>query len=496
MKNIAWYTRDGHLDFLIRLSIRLMERGNHISNYYVCHTKTENELVQRNYNIKPLVLGDYIQSRKKNFNITEVDIRALERKYDFIPLRKLLWGEMYEKKFSEEKLIFHLVTHIEFWEKFLCDNNIEGIVSERPSTLSTAVLWMLCKRYGVKFLDFINVGVDERILFTSAWDGSIDGFEDKFKTIIIEKESEVYARSIQYLEKVKTQPEKPKYISRNLFTGKKTTGSRLYHSIPSLKKILTLPRHIRSLFDDSPYYISQTLAERISLIILHEMRILLHKFINVFDKCSPPSGEKYFLFPLNANNEWSAYQYLGLNYPNFISVLERISSCLPLGFKLYVKEHPSGFPDRSMSVYHHIKKFRNVRLIGAQENIFQLEKNSEGIITLGGTSGWEAFLLGKPVVVLGEPWYNFLPGIYTSHKDEELVKLLQDIRNLPIAKDEEKIKAIYCLYQISFEATRYPVVDLIAPENVEKYAQVFEHWLQNGIDWIDYMNTKHNTLKS
>lgn len=495
MKNIAWYARDGHLDFLARLSIRLKENGNNISNYYVCHTNIERELLQQNYKIIPWVLGDYIQTRKKNFRVTENEIRVLEKKYDFIPLRKLLWGEMFEKKFSDEKLIYHLVTHIEFWEKYLTVNNIEGIVSERPSILSTSVLWMVCKRHDIKFLDFINLGIDGRILFSSAWDGSIDGFEEKFNSSAhIDKGSEIYSKSTQYLEKMNLRPEKPKYIFRNLHTGKETAGNRLYHSMPTVKNIITLPKKISSIFGNTSYYTTQSIAERTFSLVVHEARIFLHKFINVFEKNVSSLGEKYLLFPLHVNYEWSAYQYLGLNYTNFVSALEQSASCLPLGYKLYVKEHTSGFPDRSMSMYKRIKSIKNVRLIDKEENTFQLAKNSEGIITLGGTLGWEAFLLGKPVVVLGEPWYKFLPGIHTAYRPEHLVKLLQDIRVLPIANDEDKIKAIYCLYQISFEAIRYPVVDLITPENVDKYAQVFEYWLEKGKDWINFINKSDKSL--
>lgn len=481
MKNIGWYTRAGHLDFLARLSRKLKARGNNITCHYVCHNRAEEKRLRDEYGITPLNLGDYLDARKSSLNCTEAKIRKLETKYDIIPLRRLLWSEMHEKHFSEERMIFHLIAHFEFWEGFLKENKIDGIVSERPSILSTSVLWVVCQKLNVRFLDFINIGIDGRIVFSTSWYGDIDSFKETFETVEIDKESKIFMKSISYLKRMKTQPSKPEYISKNLVTGKKITGNQLYQQFPRIGPISQLQRRIRTIFDARTYYITQSITQYFLSLLGVYLRVGVHRFVKVFENNIDSIKERFFLFPLHMLHEWSDYPWMGLKYPNMTTLIEEIASCIPLGCKLYVKEHTTNFPEKSFSFYRSIKKIPQVKLIDRHEDTYKLITNSEGIITLGGTMGWEAMIFGRPVIILGEAWYKVLPGIFQAKSNEHLVELLQDIKTLPLATDDEKIRAIYSLFKLSFKAERYPVVDLITPENIERYIEPFEVWFRDKV---------------
>lgn len=481
MKNIGWYTRNGHLDFLARLSQRLKGNGNNISSYYVCNSKAQQDVLNRKYNIMPWVLSDFLVQRKDFFHISKDILREYEKDYDIIPLRRLLWSEMFEKKLSEEKMIFHLIAHFEFWENFLIENNIEGMVSERPSILSTSILWVLCKKYNIQFLDFINIGIDGRIVFTSSWYGDIDHFREEYNRTIVKKDTHEYEKAIKYLDKMTTKPEKPEYILKNLTTGKIIKGNKLYISLPKIGNIFTLPKRLKNSITRRQYYIGATIYQSLALFIVTYFKSLVHRLINIFEKDIDLSKKSYFIFPLHALHEWSDYPWMGLRYSNTIALIQEIASCLPLEYQLYVKEHTTNFPEKSFSFYRYIKKIPQVRLIDRHEDTYKLITNSEGIITLGGTMGWEAFLMGKPVVILGKAWYRHCPGIFMSPNNENLVELLQKIKNLPIATEEEKIKAIIALNKLSFKAERYPVKNLITPENIEKYMEPFESWLIENV---------------
>ena len=480
MKNIGWHTRSGHLDFFAKLSSRLKEKGNDICSHYICHSKAEEKNLKDKYNITPWNLGDYLEERKKTFHLSEDTLSELEDKYNLIPLRRLLWSEMYEKGFKEHILIFHLVAHIEFWEKFLTENRIDCMVSERPSILSTSVLWMLCKKHNIQFVDFINIGIDGRIVFTSSWYGDIDYFEDKYRTIEIDEMSETYRKTVTYLEKMTTLPEKPKYIFKNLQTGDIITSNELYKNFPKMGNIFKLPRRIKHAITSRAYYTDTITEEYLSIFMLH-LRSVYHRLFHIFEKNVDLTKERYFLFPLHILHEWSNYPWMGLKYPNTVSVVSDIVSCIPLGSKLYVKEHTTNFPEKSISFYRAIKRHQQVRLIDRFEDTYKLLRNSGGVITLGGTIGWEAFLIGKAVVILGEAWYKHLPGVYKAKSIEHLTALLQGIKKLPLATKEDKIKAIYALFELSFEAQRYPIVDLITAENIERYIEPFESWLRDNV---------------
>lgn len=481
MKNIAWYTRDGHLDFLARLSNSLEARGNKINSFYVCHTRDEAEHLENEYGFSSRVLAEYLLKKKKTLEVTPDIIKQYEEKYNDIPLRRIVWSEMFETKLREDGIIFHLIAHMRFWESFLVDNKIDGVVSERPSILSTTALWIVCKKLDIKFVDFINIGIDGRIVLTSSWYGDIDGFADKFKSIEIDEDSAEYAKASEYLEKMTTIPEKPEYIFKNLTTGEKISGHKLYRRFPVVGNIRKLNERIRKARVRRTYYVNGTLAGHFSSLFLMYFRAFAHRVLNVFDKNIDPTKERYFLFPLHICKEWSNYPWMGLTYPNIVKLIEEISACLPLGCKLYVKEHTTNFPERSFAFYKSIKKIERVRLVDRHEDTYGLLRNSEGIVTIGSTMGWEAFLADKPVIIFGDTWYKNLPGVYKSKSCEHLAELLQNTDKLALASKEDKLKAICSLYDIGFKAERYPVKDLISRENVEKYINSFEEWLENEV---------------
>jgi len=104
-----------------------------------------------------------------------------------------------------------------------------------------------------------------------------------------------------------------------------------------------------------------------------------------------------------------------------------------------------------------------------------LFRYGQGIVTLYSSMGFEVMMLGKPVFVLGEPWYRNLPGIYGADSPLKLAELLQDVRRLPVASDEEKLKVVYALYDMSFNGVRWPDERTLEPENIEEFAKAIQH---------------------
>ncbi|KAA5579649.1 capsular biosynthesis protein, partial [Pseudomonas aeruginosa] len=83
-----------------------------------------------------------------------------------------------------------------------------------------------------------------------------------------------------------------------------------------------------------------------------------------------------------------------------------ISNNLPFGQYLYVKDHRSAIGLNSDEFYRKISALPAVRLIPAEYNIKDLIKYSAGVITVNSTAGYEALILGKPVYLLGNVFYQ------------------------------------------------------------------------------------------
>jgi Capsule polysaccharide biosynthesis protein len=97
-----------------------------------------------------------------------------------------------------------------------------------------------------------------------------------------------------------------------------------------------------------------------------------------------------------------------------------ISSVLPPGWRIYVKEHPSQLAPqfvsergRWTSLYETLVPIPNVVLAARETPSFDLIDNARAVATITGTSSWEAIVRRVPTLVFGEPWYKGCPGSYT-----------------------------------------------------------------------------------
>jgi hypothetical protein len=143
-----------------------------------------------------------------------------------------------------------------------------------------------------------------------------------------------------------------------------------------------------------------------------------------------PNDEKYIYMPLHLIPESSTYIKAPM-YLNEISLIEAVSKSLPISWKLYVKEHQSMIGQRNMEFYKKIKKFHNVKIV--KSNFYKDPKpwieKSLGIVTITGTTAFEASMLNKPAIVFGSVFYNTIPSIKFAKSFEELEQLFRLIEN-------------------------------------------------------------------
>ena len=480
LKNIAWYSRGGHLDLFCKLNLKLKTEKQISKSHFICHTVAEEKKIKKTYSYDPVNLGKYLNTKKKSFNFDQKRIDELSREYDFISLKKILLSEIIEKKFSEKTLIFNLVSHFDFWENFLKKNNINFIFSEGPSFLSTCVLWTVCQKLGVECVSFGNWSIDGRLVFNKEWSCQILGFEEKYKNLVLDQSSLNYKLTTEYLSKMQNNPSRPRYVSMNLTTGKKGKPiENPFPKFPSIKKILSFRKKIRE--NKINHYMNKSNWFKNYLKwILKVTRIFYHKFFNLFEKNLNLNQESYFIYPMHILNEWQNHSHMGLKYSKIMNLIEECSLCMPIGHKLYVKEHPSFFPQKNRSFYKSIKTLKNVRLIHPNEDNFKLIKKSEGIITTAGTMGWEGYLFDKPVFMLVDHWSQILPGVHRACSPEELSCLLQNSKNLEKSTSDEKFKAVYALHESSFKGVVYPISENMSEENIKNLYEPIKNFINNG----------------
>lgn len=125
----------------------------------------------------------------------------------------------------------------------------------------------------------------------------------------------------------------------------------------------------------------------------------------------PDPSETYWFYPFHLEPEAVVlYQSHGL-YTNQVKLIENIAAQLPPGHFLYVKDHPHDIGYRAAEDYKRLNMVPNIRLLPSGIPGKQVIRDARGVITITGTAGFEAMLMGKPVVVFGRTFYSGQPGV-------------------------------------------------------------------------------------
>ncbi len=127
---------------------------------------------------------------------------------------------------------------------------------------------------------------------------------------------------------------------------------------------------------------------------------------------NPVNNEEYVYMPLHLIPESTTFVKAPF-YVNELFLIEQISKSLPIAWKLYVKEHQAMIGERSLQFYKRIKHFPNVRLV--QFNYYDDPKpwieNSKGVITISGSTAYEAAILGKKSIVFADVPFRIIEGV-------------------------------------------------------------------------------------
>lgn len=130
----------------------------------------------------------------------------------------------------------------------------------------------------------------------------------------------------------------------------------------------------------------------------------------------------YFALHLQPEKTTSSY---GGKYSDQALALEDLSSILPKGWKIYVKENPKqSYFMRNPEFFRRLERISNLEFVSPTFNTYDLIKNSKICATIAGTVGWEAITGGKPALIFGwGVWYKTLPGVYNFSPDLDLEKI-------------------------------------------------------------------------
>jgi len=408
---------------------RLQDKGNDI--YYVTLSKTAYETMKAKGLKKVFYMYDYMRKIKVPKNPIK-KLKEFEDRYD-ININNILYGDFDHCDLPRREVYPLFIRFITFWQEFLNKHKPDAIFGglERMNNQS---LQSVAKKLNIPFNYFeLGIPIENRFVIDQDLMGyysPVEKYWKKNKNRKLTKKERTRAQ--EYLK-----AERKKYLSHFFVKSKPT------FTLKKIKFFLKMVYTINFVEKGrNPYMV---VSRGLKRYFMRFFRYLLAKPLYV----KPSNKDKVIMFFLHCSND-AQILMRARHYKHQEFIIETIANSLPVGYTLYLKEHPLDPGDIKTNVLRKMNKMPNVKIINPAVSARRLIKMAEGVITINGTAGWEALINKTPLISFGRAHYE-MPGLSRKVRDiyEVPIAIKEFIKTVP---DEEKLMIyINALYEGSHE---------------------------------------------
>jgi hypothetical protein len=285
---------------------------------------------------------------------------------------------------------------IRFWRQLLETHKPKAVVNELVALEISEVLLQECRSSGILYLAGMNCVVEDYFYWLTD-PLTLSGARLSLR----EPDEQARTLAAAYVREVKARDYKPFYV-------KDLAGRRDLRPI-----CVGLVRWLQ--------WGAKNLYSRLTGNFRYEMyddeyakRLLVYFkgwFLRYDSLADIPADQEVIFYPLHQEPE-ATLNYMSEFYANQVATIENILKCLKPNQVLIVKEHPV---DKGALL---LRKFQKIRqdnsslyFLPAELHGREVLQRASQVVTLTSTLGWEAAILGVPVHVLGQIFYDVLPGL-------------------------------------------------------------------------------------
>jgi len=397
-------------------------------------------------------------------------LREKEQTYD-ISLNRLLYsdrhlleGRTFEGRLRLLEVLFRTI------EAAYDEQRPDFILSEDVSCLTSYVHWVVAKHRGIPFLSVAQGILRGTVAIHSSEMQHIGAVEEAFaelrqRSLTPEERDDAAA----WLEEFERSPRRP-------------SGASMFDRLPvvnvnDIKRVVLQAKRFGQEQHNPTIYSPGWAVKRRAKRLINQQTTK-----HLFE--APVDGERYFLFPIHYQPEASTL-VRGLYYLDQPALIDDIAKSLPVGTRLYVKEHYTNRGRQSPDFYHRIRASHGVRLLGPDTNAWDLIQGADAVITITSRMGWEGVLAGKPVFTFGETFYNCIPLVThlgSRTKDDwwrvigETLDSFEPDRELVL----RYIAALQAALHPGFKGNPQTFPWVMEPENLDKLSAAVTSVLRRG----------------
>ena len=326
-------------------------------------------------------------------------------------------------RYSHEEILRILQVTAKAVIHFLDTEKPDVVVFSVIGAVPSLLLYHVAKKRGIRIAHILTVSLKDRFAISERYDVFTDAEKIFKKNLRSGEKSGYYAEAKKILETFRAAPHP--YDPKRSAAGQPVNRTKQLRFLRPVNFLRSLKWFIKMCYayargsarDDyttvSPWnYIKDHTKRKIRNLI---------GVSDLYDDFFP--DEPYAFFALGYEPEMS----LSLLAPfcDQLYTVRQTARSLPVGWKLYVKEHPEMVPYRPRAYYKELKKIPNVRLMNPSIDGTTLVANSKLTVTVTGSTAWEGVLLKKPGIVFGDRFYNILSMIEKCTEIEQLPYLVK-----------------------------------------------------------------------
>ncbi len=410
-------------------------------DYGFLHYGIANQLKNKNYNLFTIIdanesiknffkkqqivnfkktwyFQDYLIKEKPDLNY----LTSIEQKFK-ISIWEIAYSDRYfyakfnkYHKFVYDEILALIQNECKFFEQILADIKPEYVLMNTITHHYQYLFYKMCSALGIKVLTLepTRFGNKWIILTGTIFDWKPDNISSElydFKTY------EEIQNFVESNKPAKFFIEKPKIISKQ---------SKL-EKLKAFVQFFIYPLSVNSIRYRNYGRTKQNILLKGTARLHHLKRKRRESFIdsNFITKIEKETNFVYF--PLHLEPE----RVLLLGAPYYtdqIAVINNIAKSLPVGYKLFVKEHPAQKQEgwRESQFYEQIMNIPNAVMIHPSVSSQEIIKKSSLVISIRGTASLEATIFGKPSIVFkADIGHTLVTSIQIFQNWEELPTLIK-----------------------------------------------------------------------
>ena len=319
--------------------------------------------------------------------------------------RKCKYQQDYYPRFSHLQMLGVLQTAIECIQEFLNRQTPDVIIGFGISTLGDYLFYRFAKTRGIVYLQLKATKIGN---YVSLNDDviSISRHVESFLNRPDRIPAESFRAAREHLASIRKKGMRYEgainsHLRFRMLSGLVAVGRAAIRDIRNkLHPVVRTDNHVESAMRGALYSCwLQPIRAGYASLQLRKMLIRQEDLVN---------QAPFAFYPLHFEPEVSV-QVFGRPFQNQIEVVRNLALNLPIGMNLLVKEHPRSLGFRSVGYYKKLSKIPNVRLVDPCLTTHQVIRQADLIAVISGSTGFEALVLGKPVIAFGLPTYAKLP---------------------------------------------------------------------------------------